>query len=104
MQGYRDIPLAKDLNKDALIDIQTETGKVQLIPFRVIRDAGKQKWCVSIEGICRSEVNPMTQCYVHFKEAEIGGNFSKMTGSKNGWWDARFETIISIPEFWGEQP
>ena len=44
----------------------------------------------------------MTQCYVFFKGAEIGGNFSKVVKQSEKLWAVTFETIISIPEFWGE--
>jgi len=44
-----------------------------------------------------------TQCYVFYKGAEIGSNFISIKQRNKGW-QATLQTIISIPEFWGEQP
>jgi hypothetical protein len=91
-----------DLNKRDLIEIKTETGKVQMVVIRVIRQTGKNKWSVSIEGSCRGTVTLGTQCYVFFKGAEIGAHFTKIREDR-GICLATLDTIISIPEFWGEQ-
>src|ERR1035438_3311700 len=91
MMICKDIPVAKDLGSKTLIDIKTETGIVPLYVFQFRRGDGTRKWCLSIDGIVKSEVAMMKQCYVFYKGAEIGGNFSKVKET-NGIWSVTFET------------
>jgi len=102
MEGYSDIAPAKDLDRKPFIDIQTIKGKIQFIPMLVTRGSGNQRWRVSIQGICAKEVPPLTDCRVFFKGTEISGQFSEMQSTNDGLWRARFEAIISVPEFWGD--
>ena len=97
-----DIPLFKDLTRLTPIAVKTIHGDVQMIFSSARRGSDRKKWCISIDGYCREEVSLMTQCYVFFKGAEIGGNFSKVVKQSEKLWAVTFETIISIPEFWGE--
>lgn len=96
-----DIPPFKTFNGKTPIDIQTPDDIVQLFPLRPKRGTGTQKWCLSIEGIVRKKVEVMKQCYVFFQGNELGGNFSKVKEA-DGIWLVTFETIIPVPEFWGE--
>jgi hypothetical protein len=103
MEGYTDIPPAKDLKSKPFIDIHTPKGKVQFIPMEVTRGAGKKKkWSVTLQGICPTEIPPLTPCRVFYKGVEIGGTFTTMENTNDGLWRGRFETVISIPEYWGE--
>lgn len=99
-----DIPLFKTFNSKTPIDIQTQNGVVQLFPLHSKRGTGKQKWCLSIEGLVKEKVTIMEQCYVFFQGNELGGNFSKVKESSkpNNLWIVTFETIIPAPEFWGD--
>ena len=102
MEQCKDIPLFKDLNEKSTIEIQTQNGIVQMIPFRVIRGEGRNKWVVDIQGFCLSEPPIATQCHLFFKGREIGCGFKSVKKIERGW-QATMDTIISIPEWWGER-
>jgi hypothetical protein len=97
----KDIPSAKDLEKRTPFEIQGPTGIINFMPSRLTRGNGKRKWCVAIDGFCDSEPILGAQYYVFFKGAEIGATMRSTTKIKHGW-QAKLETIISNPEFWGD--
>jgi hypothetical protein len=97
----KDIPLPKDLNRDTPVEIETPDGIVEFFPHSVTRGTGFDKFCVTIHGICTTKIKPMTQCFVYFKGTGYGGNFTKVSELKHGY-DVCFETIIPVPEYWGE--
>jgi hypothetical protein len=101
MNKCKDIPLAADIKEGTEIEVQTEHGIIPLNVWRVVRGTGKRKWCISIQGFTRIDPPIRTQCYVFFKGNEVGSQFTQAE-KHNLTWDATLETIISIPEFWGE--
>src|SRR5690348_8285314 len=97
----KDIPFFKDFKSNKPIEIQTASGIVQLFPHDAFHGTGDETFCVTIHGICISKVEPISQCFVYYKGTECGGHFSMVNGLK-GVWEVIFETIIPIPEYWGE--
>jgi len=96
-----DIPLAKDIDPKIPIEIQTETGIFRLFPLHVTRGIGKEKWNMSIKGVCHSEAETKKQCHVLFKGSKIEGIFSKVA-AVDYLWHVTYDTVISNPEFWSE--
>ena len=96
-----DLPAIKDLNSQVPIDIETPNGVVRLFPNRAQRGSGKQKWYLAIKGIVQTQVGVLGRCHVYFKGSKLDGHFTKAF-EINGLWSVTFETIIPMPEYWGE--
>jgi len=96
-----DLPSFKDLNNQVPVDIETPDGVIQLLPDRVQRGSGNQKWYLAIKGIVQARVGVLGQCHVRFKGRQLDGHFTKAF-EVNGRWAVTFETVIPLPEYWGE--
>ncbi len=100
-QTAKDIPLTKDFNRNTPIEVQTTTGIVQLFPCNITRGSGYEKFHVTIRGICTSNAQPMSQCFVFYKGTGYGGHFSSVK-ELNKLWQVAFETIIPAHKYWEE--
>ncbi len=96
-----DIPLFKDFDSKTGIEIKTPEGWITLFPNHGERGLGHGKWKLKIIGSVKGDVEPMKQCYVLFRGAELGGQFTKID-KREHISIVTFETIIPNPEFWGE--
>jgi len=101
MPNCNDIPAAKDLKNKTPFDVQGPSGIIQFSPFRITRGEGRQKWHLAIDGFCNGEPSHGVQYHVLYKGAELGATMKPIKQMENGW-QARLETIIPNPEFWGE--
>ncbi|HLX68284.1 MAG TPA: hypothetical protein VKV04_01535 [Verrucomicrobiae bacterium] len=100
-QTPKDIPLPKDFNRNIPIEVQTTTGIVQLFPCNLTRGTGSKKFGITIRGICTSNVQPLSQCSVYYKNTGYNGHFSSVT-KLDKLRQVAFEAIIPVPEYWEE--
>ena len=96
-----DIPLAREIEHQNPIEIETETGIVRLLPSLLTGGSGKRKWWAKIDGVCHSKPELKTPCHVLFQGRKIAGSFTKVT-TVDYLWQVTYETLIAAPEFWVE--
>ncbi len=96
-----DIPLAREIDHQNPIEIETETGIIRLLPSLVTCGGGKRKCWATIDGVCHSKPEMKQPCHVLFRGRKIAGSFTKVKAA-DYLWQVTYETLIAVPEFWAE--
>ena len=96
-----DILLFKEINSATAIKIQKNGRIIEFFPLNQIREGGKNRWGLKLEGFSRQKVAGLGRCYIYFKGHELSGTFSNCVESGQQYL-ATFNTFIPVPEFWGE--
>lgn len=97
-----DIPPYKSFDRNIPFDVHTNTGIAKLFPVKAIRGEKTKRHALSIEGWIPESVQITETCYITFKGQELKAHFSQCR-KVGGEWIATLQTVIPIPEFWGDQ-